>query len=187
VIVGASTVAADDPQLTTRLVSGANCVRVVLDPQLRLSMSRRIFNDEQAPTLRVRAQGVNLPRAHRSAAVEDIEIPAPQGKLDLDALLAELQSRGHRSILVEGGGMTVSAFHAASLLDRLHITIAPFIMGEGRAGLRVRGATTLQDCMRPATRAYMLGKDVLFDCDLRNSEQARSDPEVIRQIYQERQ
>jgi diaminohydroxyphosphoribosylaminopyrimidine deaminase/5-amino-6-(5-phosphoribosylamino)uracil reductase len=167
VIVGAGTVAADDPQLTTRLVSGENCVRVVLDPQLRLPVSRRVFSDEQAPTLRVRALGVPLLSKHRAAAVEDIEIPAQAGKLDLFALVEELRSRGHHAILVEGGGATVSAFHAASLLDRIHIAVAPFIMGEGRPGLRVPGKDRLEDCLRPASRVYMLGSDVLFDCDLR--------------------
>ena len=34
VVVGAGTIAADDPRLTTRLVTGANPVRVILDPEL---------------------------------------------------------------------------------------------------------------------------------------------------------
>lgn len=169
VIVGAGTVAADDPQLTTRLVTGENCTRVVLDPQLRLPLDRRVFSDGQAPTLRVRALGVPLPSSLLAGGVEDIELPAPAGKLDLFALVSELRSRGHHAILVEGGGVTVSAFHAAALLDRLQITIAPFIMGEGRPGLRVPGTTELQNCFRPASSIYMMGADVLFDCDLRSA------------------
>jgi riboflavin-specific deaminase-like protein len=167
VVVGAGTVAADNPRLTTRLVSGENPVRVVLDPHLRLPPTHYVFSDGQAPTLRVRAQGVALPARRFSANVEDIEVPAAAGKLDLEALLAELQSRGHRSILVEGGGVTVSAFLAAGLLDRLHIAVAPFIMGEGRPGVRVASPARLQDCLRPPPRIYALGDDVLFDCDLR--------------------
>src|ERR1700722_4064887 len=36
VVVGAGTVAADNPRLTTRLVPGGNPVRVILDPECRL-------------------------------------------------------------------------------------------------------------------------------------------------------
>ncbi len=169
VIVGAGTVAADDPRLTTRLVSGENPLRVVLDPQLRLPLARQVFQDAQAPTLRVRARGVPLPATHVRAGVEDLELPAAAGRLDLASLLAELHARGHRSILVEGGGVTLSGFLAAGLLDRLHLAVAPFIMGEGRPGLRVPGVARLQDCLRPAPRIYALGEDVLFDCDLRRS------------------
>ncbi|HEY4369148.1 MAG TPA: RibD family protein [Steroidobacteraceae bacterium] len=181
VIVGAGTVAADNPRLTTRLVSGDNPVRVVLDPQLRLPPTHHVFSDGQAPTLRVRAQGVALPPGRFSANVEDIDLPAPAGKLDLGALLAELQSRGHRSILVEGGGVTVSAFLAAGLLDRLHIAVAPFIMGEGRPGVRVPSPARLQDCLRPAPRIYALGEDVLFDCDLRGTDR-QSDPADVSRV-----
>jgi diaminohydroxyphosphoribosylaminopyrimidine deaminase/5-amino-6-(5-phosphoribosylamino)uracil reductase len=51
VIVGAGTVASDDPRLTTRLVRGDNPVRVILDPQRRLPLTQRIFRDAAAPTL----------------------------------------------------------------------------------------------------------------------------------------
>ncbi len=54
VIVGAGTVAIDNPQLTTRNVHGPNPVRVLLDPGLRLIelvKTARVFNDGQAATL----------------------------------------------------------------------------------------------------------------------------------------
>src|SRR5207245_1441303 len=51
VIVGAGTVEADDPQLTTRLVAGDSPVRVVIDPGLRIARDRQIFRDRSARTL----------------------------------------------------------------------------------------------------------------------------------------
>ncbi|HEY0939670.1 MAG TPA: RibD family protein [Steroidobacter sp.] len=182
VIVGAGTVAADNPRLTTRLVDGPNPVRVVLDPQLRLPISCGVFSDGQAPTLRVRARNVTLPGARGSADIEDLEIGAPSGKLDLHELVNELWSRGMQTILVEGGGVTVSAFLAAGLVDRMHIVVAPFVIGEGRPGLRVPSAAKLEDCVRPPPRVYALGSDVLFDCDMRSHSQSESGSSVIRRV-----
>lgn len=167
VVVGAGTVAADDPQLTTRRVSGENPLRVVLDPQLRLSGAQRAFSDGQAPTLRVRARGVPLPDGLRAPWVQDMEVPAVAGRLELQALLEKLYARGLKAILVEGGGVTVSAFLHAGLLDRLHVAVAPFFIGDGRPGVRLPPVTRLDECHRPLTRTYNLGADVLFDCDLR--------------------
>ncbi|HWK73990.1 MAG TPA: RibD family protein [Povalibacter sp.] len=167
VVVGAGTVAADDPQLTTRRVSGENPLRVVLDPQLRLSGTSRVFSDGQAPTLRVRACGVPLPDGLRAPGVEDMEVPAAAGRLELPVLLEKLHARGLNVILIEGGGVTVSAFLEAGLLDRLHVAVAPFFIGEGRPGVRLPPVSRLDECHRPLTRTYKLGEDVLFDCDLR--------------------
>ena len=49
VVVGAGTVAADDPQLTTRHVPGRNPLRVVFDPTRRLTPEYRIFSDPSVP------------------------------------------------------------------------------------------------------------------------------------------
>lgn len=182
VVVGAGTVAADNPRLTTRLVSGPNPVRVVLDPRLRLPISHGVFSDGQAPTLRVRARGVPLPSQLVASTIEDVEVDTLAGKLDLRALLAELQSRGMRTILVEGGGVTVSAFLAAGLIDRMHVVVAPFVIGEGRPGLRVPSAVKLHDCVRPPPRVYALGGDVLFDCDMRCHSSVENAASVIRRV-----
>ena len=82
-------------------------------------------------------------------------------------LLDALRHRGGRRIFVEGGGVTVSAFLEANLLDRLHVAIAPLIIGDGRPAIRLPARATLSDCHRPRYRVFRMGGDVLFDCDLR--------------------
>jgi len=168
VIVGASTVAADDPQLTTRLVDGPNPLRVVLDPRRRLGPSYRVFHDAAAPTL-VLCDAERTAPGERLGRAEIVGVPSREGRFDLTAVLRLLRERGCDAIFVEGGGVTVSAFLEAGLLDRLHVTIAPLVIGEGRAGLRLPPAGRLIDALRPAHRIFRVGNDVLFDCDLRAS------------------
>jgi diaminohydroxyphosphoribosylaminopyrimidine deaminase / 5-amino-6-(5-phosphoribosylamino)uracil reductase len=164
IVVGAGTVARDDPQLTVRHVAGTSPVRVVLDPSARLDAQRRVFSDGAAPTLVVRAESVAAPVPGNA---ELLRVPAEDGRLKLDVLLARLRERGLFFIFVEGGGETVSRFLEAGLLDRLHIAIAPLVTGSGRPGLTLPARDRITECLRPAHRVFMMGGDVLFDCDLR--------------------
>lgn len=169
VMVGAGTVCSDDPRLTTRLVSGDSPWRVVLDSYGRLPRDRRVFADGAAPTLVVRAADAPDATAGRFGQAEIVAIPVEDGRLDLPALLEALRARGLHVLFVEGGGVTVSAFLLAGLLDRLQVAVAPLIIGDGRRGVRLPAGTKLHDCLRPACRLHPMGDDVLFDCDLRAS------------------
>ena len=51
VVVGAQTVVADDPQLTTRAVTGPSPVRVIIDPRARIPRDARVLTDGSARTL----------------------------------------------------------------------------------------------------------------------------------------
>jgi riboflavin-specific deaminase-like protein len=177
VIVGAGTVAADDPQLTTRHVSGPSPVRVVLDPTRRLADHYRVFNDDAADTLyvcstaHVRAGETQFGRA-RIIAVED------RGEaIDVTAVKRVLQERGCHRIFVEGGGVTVSMFLEANLLDRLQIAVAPLLIGDGRPAIRFTPPVALSDCHRPRYRVFRMGADVLFDCELAADGSTQSPPE----------
>ena len=171
VVVGATTVAADDPLLTTRLVPGANPLRVVLDPRRRLPRERRVFQDGAAPTLLV-CDAAHVGPGERHARAEVIGAPCDAGRLDLGAVLAALHARGCHAVFVEGGGVTVSAFLTARLLDRLHVTIAPLLIGAGRPGLRLPPVASLADAQRGACGVFRMGEDVLFDFDLQAEAQA---------------
>jgi riboflavin-specific deaminase-like protein len=164
VIVGARTVENDNPRLTTRLVSGDNPLRVVLDPKRRLADSHHVFCDGDATTVRVTGRGHGP--AHRSTEME-LVVDFTDERLDLHDLVRQLRARGCARIFVEGGGVTVSAFLEAGLLDRLHIAVAPLLIGEGRPAIRMAPRRLLKDCMKVQPRIYRTGEDVLFDCDLR--------------------
>jgi diaminohydroxyphosphoribosylaminopyrimidine deaminase / 5-amino-6-(5-phosphoribosylamino)uracil reductase len=167
VIVGAGTVVADNPRLTTRLVAGSNPVRVILDPAGRLPPAHTVFNDRAARTLRVCAAGGPAAAVARARGEEILEVATGEGALDLADLLRQLRALGFSRVFVEGGGVTVSSFLKADLLDRLHIAVAPLLIGEGRPAIRMPPRLRLQDCLRLQHRVYRAGDDILFDCDLR--------------------
>src|SRR5262249_40040229 len=81
-------------------------------------------------------------------------------------IVRALAARGVRRILVEGGADTVSRFLAAGCLDRLHVLIAPIILGSGRASLTLPAIERIDQAMRAAVRAHILDTDILLDCDL---------------------
>jgi riboflavin-specific deaminase-like protein len=168
VIVGAGTVAVDDPQLTTRLVAGPNPLRVVLDPGRRLREDHRVFTDESAETLYVCASALVREGESQFGAARILGISGSADGIDIHALMRLLRARGCHRIFVEGGGVTVSMFLQANVLDRLHLAIAPLLIGNGRAAIRLPAPTALGDCHRPAYRVFRMGGDVLFDCDLRS-------------------
>jgi len=166
VVVGSGTVAADDPQLTTRYVVGPSPLRVVLDPTRRLAERYKVFNDTSAVTLYMcGAALVRDGETHVGRATIVALDEGPDG-VDVGGVLRELRARGCRRIFVEGGGVTVSMFLEANLLDRLHIAIAPLLIGDGRPAIRLAPRTTLSDCHRPRYRVFRMGADVLFDCEI---------------------
>lgn len=169
VIVGAGTVAYDNPRLTTRHVEGPNPLRVIFDPARRLEGDYHLFTDMAAPTLyacgRRHLKAGETAIGHASVLPLESDVPVSAAA----ELVDRLRERGCFRLFVEGGGVTVSSFVEAGVLDRLHIAIAPVIIGTGRPAIRLPGHDTLRDCVRPGYRVFRMGGDVLFDCDLRST------------------
>jgi riboflavin-specific deaminase-like protein len=170
VVVGAGTVAADDPRLTTRHVSGTNPLRVVIDPMARLSSAYHVFQDGEAPTLYVYVKRYVSGPAPTPGQAEVLGVGDGPNGPNLAELVIYLRARGCARIFVEGGGVTVSAFLAAGLLDRVQVAIAPMFIGGGRPAFRLPAANLLRECARPGYRVFRMGGDMLFDCDMRGAE-----------------
>jgi riboflavin-specific deaminase-like protein len=163
VVVGVGTAIADDPLLTVRRVAGPNPARVVIDPNGRLPSTARLLAADGIRRLVVTAVGA---AAALPTGVEVVPLPAPDGRLAPSAVIAALAACGFRRILIEGGADTVSRFLAARCLDRLHVLVAPIILGAGRSSLMLPPIERLDEAMRAPMRAHSLGGDVLLDCDL---------------------
>ncbi|MFN3745689.1 MAG: RibD family protein [Hyphomicrobiaceae bacterium] len=164
VVVGVGTVAADDPLLNVRHVAGRNPARVVIDPNGRLPPSARCLNGEDGcRRIVVRATAGPLPKG-----VEELHLQETNGRLCPASIVDGLFRLGLKSMLIEGGAHTVSSFLAARALDRLHVLVAPVILGSGKPGLQLPPIARLADALRPPTDVHVLDDgDVLFDCDLR--------------------
>jgi riboflavin-specific deaminase-like protein len=163
VMVGVGTVVADDPQLTVRRVSGPQPARVVIDPRGRIAEKPKVFADDGARRILVTAEDV---RPRVPGGVEIIALPAADGRIAPAAILAALAVQGLNRVLIEGGAETLSRFMHDGCLDRLHIVVAPLILGAGPAAFNLEALTGSGALLRPRMRAHALGDETLFDCDL---------------------
>jgi len=163
VIVGANTVLHDDPQLTVRRCMGQHPVRVVIDPDRRLDGSQRVFRDGAAPTLLLAAADRTL-AGERLGLAEVVPVARDAAGMDPHEIRRTLALRGLHAVFVEGGGITVSRFLAARALDRLQITVAPVILGSGRPSLQLPEISDIAKSLRPRTRRFTLGDDVMIEC-----------------------
>jgi diaminohydroxyphosphoribosylaminopyrimidine deaminase/5-amino-6-(5-phosphoribosylamino)uracil reductase len=120
VLVGYRTVLADDPELTARIPGVVNQpLRIVIDPDNRLTGHEKVFNDE-AETLHVTGRPV-----------------------DLLKLTHDLFHRGQIGLLVEGGGRTIARFFESRLVDLVELFVAPKILGDGPAWVDGLGIPTI--------------------------------------------
>lgn len=177
VIVGVGTVQADNPQLTTRSVSGQSPVRVIIDPSAKVSLDAGLLNDGAATTMLIHAQSECTEALSDGAQYERILLPAAKGRISVNDIVDALASRGMHRLFIEGGGVTVSRFLHANCLHRLHIAAAPLLVGEGRSALQMPGALTMQSALRPAFKLYRMGCDVLWDFDLHDTKESVESPD----------
>lgn len=171
VLVGSGTVIADDPDLTCRIpgMERVPMLRVVADARLRTPpVARLVTTATAAPACIVTAPG-HPPAALApfiAAGVAVLTVPAaPEGGLDLRALLAALARRGVTRVLAEGGAGIAAALLRADLVDRLAWFHAPGIMGaEGlpaAEGLRLAALAAMPRFRRLDVRP--LGADVMTE------------------------
>jgi riboflavin-specific deaminase-like protein len=163
VVVGIGTALADDPQLTVRRVAGPSPARVVIDPHGRLPATARLLAADGVRRLVVIAEGS---RPELPNDVERLTLAADGGAIAPAAILAALARCGLRRILIEGGANTVSRFLVAGCLDRLHVVVAPMILGTGKPSFTLPRIDRVDRALRPPMRTHLLGDEVLFDCDL---------------------
>lgn len=162
VIIGVSTAIHDTPRLTVRLCDGPDPARVVIDPNGRLPDDSPVLRSDGAR--RVVIQAVDTARA---PGVEVVRLVAHNGRFDAIEILAALRRVGLESLLIEGGSFTIARFIEAGVLDRIHVAVSPVVIGNGPIGITlVNQSANMADAIRPETRIFSIGPEVLFDCGL---------------------
>ncbi len=162
VVVGVGTVVADDPRLTTRRAAGPNPARVLIDPRGRSSRAANWLRDDDVARIVFSDTDAPWP-----AGVRQIRSPDNDGIFPPQMIVAALAGLGYRRLLIEGGANTLSRFLDAGAINRLHITVAPMIIGSGRTGLDLQPIDRLSEAKRPQVHLHLLDDgNVLYDCDM---------------------
>jgi diaminohydroxyphosphoribosylaminopyrimidine deaminase/5-amino-6-(5-phosphoribosylamino)uracil reductase len=150
ILVGAGTVAADDPELTCRLpgLGTYSPVRIVLDSKAGLAeMSKLAKTARQVPVWLLCTSAAEAAKREvlRKAGVEVIEVAAAgDGRVDVVAAAQALGRRGLTRVLVEGGGQVAAAFLKAGLIDRITSYRAGLVLGaDGRSAVGELGFNRL--------------------------------------------
>lgn len=113
IIVGYQTAKSDDPELTARLWSGKNPLRIVLDRKLKLPASQKIFNKE-APTWII-----NEIKETERENVKFIKLNFT--KNIPEQIIAHLYASNILSLIVEGGATLFESFISKGLWDEARI------------------------------------------------------------------
>lgn len=171
IMVGASTLRADDPRLVVRsperraarVARGENPtpVKVTLTRNGGLDPTALFFTTGDTDKLVYTAGDTVRALAARlggSATVGDAGDPP-----SLDRVLEDLARRGVRRLLVEGGTSLHTQFLTTGLADELHLVLAPFFVGDPAAPRFVGPGTFVHDARR---RARLLGLERVGDCAL---------------------
>ena len=169
ILVGANTVAADDPELTCRLpgLDGYSPVRIVLDSKARTSPGSKLALTANKTPVWLVCTG-HAPAKAREAlqakGVEVIEVASnAQGRVDIPAAARALGERRLTRVLIEGGGEVAAAFLKASLVDRVTSYQAGLLMGaDSRSAVAPLGLEKLDFAPRfTLVSSRPLGGDVV--------------------------
>ena len=131
ILTGIGTVLADDPSLNVRNDKNARQpMRVIVDSHWRTPANARLLS---LPG-KVLIAGLNenpVPESLKETGAECLVLPSFEGRVDMQALLAELGKRGFNEVQVEAGATLCGTLIQQGLVDELLIYQAPIILGGG--------------------------------------------------------
>ncbi len=113
IMVGTNTALIDDPSLTTRLWTGNNPVRIVVDSKLKLPASLQIFNDNARTVIlnteRSAQSGSNYYHQYNSTQA----VPA--------ATISMMMEQNLQSVIIEGGTRLLQSFIESGIWDEARV------------------------------------------------------------------
>ena len=128
ILVGINTVLHDNPSLTTRgIPNGISPTRIILDSKGRLHSDSKVLEDDGVKVIQVIGNEIDPATIKSGKNVEILRAPSAQAEPLW--LLEQLEMKGMRSLLVEGGAKVHGSFIESGCVSSLHLFIAPKVIG----------------------------------------------------------
>ena len=112
ILVGRKTVENDNPELTVREYKGINPIRIVIDPDLKLSSNYKIFNKSSKTIIFNKIQNKES---------DNIIFLKAGNKEMIESLMKYLQKIEIISLIVEGGKKTIESFLNSNYWDEARV------------------------------------------------------------------
>lgn len=135
ILVTSATVLADDPELTVRLVEGRSPKRIILDANLRVPESAKVYSDSHSnntiivTTERALKEKSGLKHMLNSRGISFIEANDTQSQFILKDVFEKIGKLNIASILVEPGPTLATILLQENLFDELVLFVAPIVLG----------------------------------------------------------
>jgi 2,5-diamino-6-(ribosylamino)-4(3H)-pyrimidinone 5'-phosphate reductase len=144
IIVGISTVLADNPRLTIRLgkkqPKEEHLTRIIIDSMGRIPLDSQILRTaSKIKTIVAVTKLAHMNVRRKIKKTGAIVIVAGTNTVDLKRVLWTIQKMGIKKILVEGGGEINWSLFSLGIVNELIVTIAPRIVGGRQATTLVEG------------------------------------------------
>ncbi|MFA5088756.1 MAG: bifunctional diaminohydroxyphosphoribosylaminopyrimidine deaminase/5-amino-6-(5-phosphoribosylamino)uracil reductase RibD [Candidatus Omnitrophota bacterium] len=167
IAVGINTVLRDNPGLNAA-DRGKRIKKIIVDTSLRVTHNAKLFKGTRAgdcfvaTTQRADQAKINL---LKKKGINVIICPERGGLVNLRWLFHELARKEIASILIEGGSSLIGQALKGKLVDKLHIYIAPLLLGDQRALNSITGLKTprLSRAIRLKNMSLkQIGKDIFI-------------------------
>jgi len=149
ILIGTNTALMDDPQLTTRLWSGSSPMRLVIDMDLRLPSSLKIFNNDAPTIVFNKIKHSDASELPLSPLVERERVRYYQVREDVSLvhqITNALYQLNIQSVLVEGGARLLQSFIDEGMWDEARIiSNGQLTIGNGLAAPDLKNALKIEE------------------------------------------
>ncbi|MBN2121803.1 bifunctional diaminohydroxyphosphoribosylaminopyrimidine deaminase/5-amino-6-(5-phosphoribosylamino)uracil reductase RibD [Candidatus Micrarchaeota archaeon] len=167
VVVGAGTIKADNPQLTSRIRGGKNPYRIIVDGSLGIPLDSKVLANTDGKTIIATTE-----KAPRGRMLE-LETRANctvfccgKESVDMQKLVSSLSAMGMKKILIEGGSELNASALEAGVVDKLYLFIAPKIIGgkDAKGVIGGAGISSMGEAIKLGNmKTRKMGEDLLLE------------------------
>jgi riboflavin-specific deaminase-like protein len=157
VLVGVNTIIKDDPFLTTRKIKGLNPIRLIIDPSLKLTNKYNIFKDNN--------KNIIFTNSSKEKKLNNSTIIKFTKKNFTLSIFKYLRKTSLKTILIEGGPITLSHFIENKFLNYMQFIISPTVIGSGIDSMKLKPISNLKNAIRTKNTINRLGKEIIVTLD----------------------
>jgi diaminohydroxyphosphoribosylaminopyrimidine deaminase / 5-amino-6-(5-phosphoribosylamino)uracil reductase len=171
IMVGINTVLADDPQLTVRHGKpvARQPLRVIMDSSLKIPVTARVLSSRSRQGTLIattrRAPHARRARLHQQG-ISVLVLPGDKGRVSIRACLKQLARMGVNRLLIEGGSELAASALRSGVVNRLHLYIAPRLLG-GIDAKGIIGGPSPRNLARTISVSHLsakkIGSDLLIE------------------------